>query len=260
MIIHRLFAGLVLIALAIPSMVYAQENVSGQCTEQVYQRLGHEDRYFRSVVFGQKKAADLPTGSVRYDKEFDTWIKKGSNQWRTVSEGNEGLTWSDTLMDEQGDVAARNGLVEWRKTPTSDLIPAMVQSFRALQCRLRAVCLAAAASQQANVDEEDTVKIQPEGCLEFEMQTLTACTTPNIGQVGAGTCDQVTEAILAREEKMLQLVVTYDAAYRTLLQFAGTFEGFMDDFRFPLLDPLWQMVRTMGALDNLPCFTAQCNE
>jgi hypothetical protein len=224
----------------------------------VYNALGHEDRIFRSVIFGQQKSKDLPAGSVRYDKEYDTWIKKSPNEWRSVNEGNEGLTWSDFLMDEQGDTPARRGIVEWRKTPTSDLIPSMVQSFRALQCKLQAVCLASTASQSAG--DKETVKVQPDGCLEFEIKTMTACQTPNFGQAGAGSCNTVSDAILAREEKMLQLIVSYDAAYRTLLQFSGTFEGFLADFRFPLLDPIWQMVRTMGALDNLSCFLAQCNE
>ncbi len=247
-----------MLMMLIPTKGFAVENISSECTDAIYQSLAHEERMFRSVIFGQQKSEDLSIGSVRYDKEHATWIKKAEDEWQSLNENKDATTWSDSLMDDEADVPERRGIVEWRKTPTSDLIPSMLQSFRALQCRLQAVCMTSTASQGAK--DEKTVKVQPDGCLEFEMDTMKACDVTNFGRVGAGTCDAVTEAILAREEKMLQLLVMYDAAYRTLLQFSGTFEGFMEDFRFPLLEPLWQMVRTMGALDNLPCFTAQCNE
>ena len=109
----------------IPTKSLAVENTSGDCTDTIYQSLAHEERMFRSVIFGQQKAEKLSIGSVRFDKEYDTWIKKSSSEWRSLNEGNEGLTWSNTLVDEQADVPERRGIVEWRKTPTSDLIPSM---------------------------------------------------------------------------------------------------------------------------------------
>ncbi len=36
--------------------------------------------------------------------------------------------------------------------------------------------------------------------------------------------------------------------------------GFLAEFRFPLLNPLWQTVRTLGGLTNIPCFLSQCDE
>jgi hypothetical protein len=233
---------------------YAQDNVTAQCLGQVYDRIAHEERVYRSVLFGQKKSADLPQGSVRFDKTFKTWLKTGDGQWRTPA-GQD--TASDSTMDSQADVPRRRGIFEIRKTPTSNLIPPLLQSMRALQCRLRSACQAARMSQSVT---SETVKAQIDGCLQFEFPTFTACKGNSITSIGLGSCDGAVEGVLAREEKLLELIVAYDGAYRTLMQFAGTFEGFMVDFRFPLLEPLWQTVRTLGAFDKLPCFLAQCDQ
>lgn len=263
----RVIAGFLLLPLAAglaPVRASAQDVVTEGCLEQVYGRMAHEERLFRSVLFGQEKSEDLPEGSVRFNDEYATWLKTGENQWRSLDPGYEGTTWSDALMDEQADVQARRGIFETKKTPTSDLIPSMLQSMRALQCRLRAVCAGMRASQQEMEKPEDeradTVSVQPDGCLEFELPVMTSCQAGNVAQLGPGTCDSAVEAIMERESKLLHMTVAYDAAYRTLAQFAGIFEGFLNDFRFPLLQPLWQMIRALGSLDGLPCFNGQCDE
>jgi hypothetical protein len=258
--IQSFIAGLLLSIALVPS-ASAQEIdvVNTKCLEQVYGRMAHEERFYRSVLFGQKKSEDLPEGSVRYDTEYDTWMKTGDKQWRSINPGNQKITWNDSNMDEQSDIKPRIGLFEVKKTPTSDLIPPMLQSMRALQCRLRAVCLGANQSAVAAADKT-TVKVQPDGCLEFELPVFTSCKNNLITTIGPGACASAVNAIIERESRLLQMTVAYDSAYRTLAQFAGIFEGFLTDFRFPLLEPLWQMIRTLGTLDNLPCFSAQCDE
>jgi len=260
MSIKRTTAGFLLLLTILPSAAFAAENVNDSCLEQIYNQMAHEERMYRSVLFGQKKSEDLPSGSVRFDKESNTWLKTEDNTWKSLDPGFEGTTWSDTLMNDQADIEVRRGIFEIRKTPTSDLIPPLVQSLRALQCRLRAVCQLAADSQSVEEGNTDPLKINTDGCKEFEMKPLSACTATTIAGVGPGTCSTAVIAVMEREQKLLQMVVAYDAAYRTLAQFSGIFEGFLADFRFPLLQPLWQMIRTLGALDNLPCFNGQCDE
>lgn len=92
------------------------------------------------------------------------------------------------------------------------------------------------------------------------MPIFDSCRVSDLNSFNQGGCTTQVQLILARETKMLELLFAYDASYRSLMQLAGTFEGFLSDFRFPLLQPLWQMVRTLGQLDNLPCFLAECNE
>jgi len=255
-IIGLSFLTLLLTALpAVPAR--AQDSVESSCLPHVYDRIAHEERFFRSVLYGQKKSEDLPEGSVQFDSEFDTWIKVEENEWRSLD--NEGLTWSDTLMDNEADAPPRRGLFETRKTPTSDLIPPILQSMRALQCRMLAVCAAAKASGSA--EEGDEIKVKPDGCIEFTFTAFPGCIgDKNITTTRLNVCDSAVKSVMEREARLIQLVISYDAAYRTILQFAGTFEGFLDDFRFPLLQPLWQSVRALGQLDGLPCFLSQCDE
>ncbi len=240
-----------------PLSVFAADSLKSGCLTQAYDAIAHEERVYRSVLFGQKKSADLPEGSVRFDTEFDTWMKTGTNAWQSPE--NESLTWSDTLMDMQADAPARRGLFEIRKTPTSDLLPLLTQSLRALQCRMRSVCDVMHASVNAKPDAPITVK--PDGCIAFTYTPFPACAQgPTLAEVQAGACDSAVITTMEREARLLRLAVAYDSAYRSLLQFSGNFEGFMNDFRFPLLQPLWQTARMLGAFDNLPCFLSQCDE
>lgn len=240
-----------------PAHVSAQDVVQSACITDVYEEIAKEERMYRSVLFGQKKSSDLPQGSVRFSKSGKTWIKTANNSWRTLDD--TGLTWSNALMDDEADVPVRRGLFEIRKTPTSDLIPALTQSMRALQCRLRSVCVAAQSS--ADKEENAKLKVQLAGCIEFEYDVFEGCRgQPATNEVSTGVCDTAVNATLEREKRLLSLVIAYDSAYRSLMQFAGIFEGFMDDFRFPLLQPLWQTARALGSFDGLPCFSAQCDE
>lgn len=229
------------------------------CLQQTENALAHEKRVYRAVLFGQKKAEDLPKGSVRSDAEGNTWIKKDTNSWNSLSKGFEGTTWSDSLMDDRADVKPRRGLFEIRKAPTSDLIPSITQAMRAYQCRLDAVCESARMSQSAPKNTT-TLKVQPAGCIEFDEPVFDQCKDNSQLTVGASTCPDIVNTMLDQEEKTLVLLIAYDASYRTLLQFEGTFEGFLQDFRFPLLEPLWQTVRVIGNLAHIPCFIGQCDE
>lgn len=228
------------------------------CTDDIYLQLSREERLYRSVLFGLSTTEDMPINGVLVDKEGDHWMKMQNNEWRSTDPGNQGTTWSDQTMDEQRDVTARRGILEIQKAVSSELIPSVLQAFRATQCRMQAVCLAAQLSGSAEPGKP--MKIQPEGCIEFEMPIIDSCKAVDFASYDNGACDSQVQTIAERGSRMLELLFAYDASYRTLMQFAGTFEGFLNDFRFPLLQPLWQMVRTLGQFDNLPCFLAECNE
>lgn len=244
----------------LPLTAHAQEVRTEGCLTDVYAHLAHEERLYKSVLFGQKASEDLDTGSVRYDQEFNTWMKTADNTWRSLASGFSGTTWSDMLMDQQADIPARRGLIEVRKVPTSDLIPALTHSMRALQCRLQSVCAAATASPAAIAASQTTLSVQAKGCIGVTLPVFTRCSGESIVEIDPKVCEQSVDAIIERESRLLSLLTSYDAAYRSLLQFMGGFEGFLTDFRFPLIDPLWQAVRALGSIDRLPCFLSQCDE
>ncbi len=251
---------LLLLWSAAEPVALAQYVDTAECLQQTYDLLAHEKRVYRSVLFGQKKSKDLPIGSVRYDKDGNSWMKKATNSWRSLDESVKSRTWSDGLMDSESDVPLRRGIFEIRKTPTSDLIPAITQAFRAYQCRLAAACATALDSQKKESEGKTTIDVQPEGCIEFQEPVLTSCKENSQATLGSDTCPEIVAGMLDQEQRTLVLLVAYDASYRTLLQFEGVFEGFLQDFRFPLIEPLWQTVRAVGGLTRIPCFIGQCDE
>ncbi len=238
--------------------VRAQESGTAACFGDISRLMDREQRLYRSVLFGQKAAADLPVGATRVDREFHVWMKTGGTAWRSLAEGYAGTTWSNLLMDERADVPVRRGLLEQRQTPTSDLLPPLLQSVRALQCRLRAVC--ALSRLPAPDDAAVPVVVEVPGCVPQSFTPLRSCTPATVVDLSFGDCDAAAVSVVEREMQLLRLLVAYDAAHRSLLQFAGGFEGFLADVRLPLLQPLWQAVRVLGSLDGLPCFLSQCDE
>lgn len=250
----RLFATGLLVIFLLP--IGAAAAPADSCTDETYARLGQEERLFRSVLFGLAKTEDMPINAVLTDKDNDVWLKTATNEWKTSSRLE--VTRDDAKMNAERDVPARRGILEIQKALSSELIPSVLQAFRATQCRMEAVCLTARLTREAGDDE--LVKVQPEGCVEFKMLPIESCRAADLISFDNGDCDTQVQIIAERESRILELLFAYDASYRTLMQFAGTFEGFLTDFRFPLLQPLWQMVRTLGQFDNLPCFLAECNE
>ena len=232
-----------------------------ECLQQIYDRIAQEKRIERSVLFGELSAKETPEGGIRFDNEGNAWMKKDTNTWNSLGQGYETTTWSDGLMDDRAGVKPRRGIFEMKRATTSDLIPPVIQTFRAFQCRLRAVCMAADQAQmKLDPPDKKTISVQPEGCIAFDEPVFSAC-TDNTQVVASFTgCDDAINGVLAQETQILVLLTTYDSAYRTLLQFQGTFEGFLSSFRFALIDPLWQTVRVIGQMSHLPCFLSQCDE
>lgn len=227
------------------------------CQQETYALMEQEKHVERSIIFGQRDSRDSKVGDVRFDMQGNAWMKKDTNSWHSLTKDNP---ISDGLMDEKADAKPRRGLLEQKRTSTSDLIPTLTQTFRAYQCRLRSVCAAANDSQQESSLKKTTITVQSDGCEEAEMPVLKNCNGNTQVTASVTSCDDAIGSILAQEEQMLVLLVTYDSAYRTLLQFQGVFEGFLTSFRFALVNPIWQTVRVIGGLNHIPCFTSQCDE
>lgn len=260
----RLLLSALLLTLLLPSEhARAQDLTDNACAVQIYAGLATEHRVFRSVLYGQLAAQAEPIGNVRYDKEGNPWLKTAYNEWKSLAKGYEGTTWRDILMDEQGAAPPRRGLFERKRAVTSDILPEVIQSVRALQCRLRAVCELARESRglPPETNTDFPILIQPLGCIEQEMLPMKQCLPRlDVAEVTIAACDEAVKSILDREMKLLEMQIAYDAAYRTLLQFAGQMEGFMEDFRLPLLQPLWQTVDALSGFDGMTCFLSQCDE
>lgn len=278
--IRHVAAG-ILAVLLLPTTAFAQgipaTPTTGACLADMYAAFGREHRLSRAVLFGRPKAADAPVSSVYHDARGDAWAKTGTNTWKSPADGREGTAWSnaqmdaesekDLLCDGNADVLAqscvrlpRRGIFETTKTPTSDLIQPVTQTIRALQCRLRAVC--ALASQSPDRAAGERITIELDGCLPMTYPVMEGCrnVTPTIFDVMPGNCAEARRELVRREMQLLTLTMSYDASYRSLAQFAGMFQEFLVQFRFPLIEPLWQTVRTLGGLNGIPCFQAECNE
>jgi hypothetical protein len=265
----RILAGMIclsLLGLSLPAK--AQDQTTDKCIADVYASLQKEQLYYRSVIFGQKEASTLPRGSIRYDATVQPWIKTAENEWKTYAPGFESTTWSDTMMDTQSYPPKRRGLIEVKMALTSEQIPPILQALRALQCRLKYVC--GAALQSRSKTTEATFKVKPDGCAEFDMNRFDSCRdSQTVGSstldvthlnVQVGVCDAAAEGMLEREASVLTLALSYDASYRSFLQFAGIVQGFSDAFREPVLNVLSDTVRTLQEFESVPCFSAQCDE
>lgn len=274
---RALSVGFLAVAL-LPSMAFAQAGVGGpttaSCLEDVYDAFGREHRLARAVLFGSPSAEDAPITGVLYDGDGNAWVKTADDEWKSAAEGATPLDdgamdarrETDPLCDNEGDVGnscvtlPRRGIFETRKTPTSDLIHPIVQSIRALQCRLRAVCHVAAASPLAAEGERITAEL--DGCVPMTYPAFEGCRSidPDVFQIVPGNCQEARRRLVEREMQLLVLATAYDASYRSTAQFAGMFQEFLLQFRFPLIEPLWQAVRMLGGLKDIPCFQAECNE
>lgn len=258
-----------------PTVAHAQ--LAGDCRERVNLELARELRLYRSVLFGKPLAEDADTNSVRFDAEGNAWLKKDNSDtpWVSVAPGFQDTTWSNSLMDgqdEHSEVIPLKGLLETERVSTSDLIPFLLQSIRALDCRSAAVCNVVQESQRKSKDDgpQTIDTIQPPGCKEFtSQQTFTEChfgagdsteASRVTDQADATTyCTSISNQQLQREAALLKLAVEYDASYRTMLQFAGNFDIFIRELRWPLATTIRQAAQMLGQLQRIPCFLASCD-
>lgn len=268
-----------LLLLMYPSVTWAQPSTVDQCQTRIETELAKELRRYRAVLFGKKLASEAPVGDIRYDKDGIAWIKTtDSPPW--INGKDTGLSWGNTLMDEQdeqsdlfgqddaGKRTGRRGIFETKRVLTSTLIPYLLQNMRALSCTTDRVCEQVLQSERQESDTSVSLgTIQTIGCIEFpNQQSFKECHLANKGS-GAQEqsavkryCSETRIQLIQREMALLRLAVEYDAAYRSTLQFAGVFDLFLEEVRWPLMGSIRQAAGLIGQLNRIPCFLSSCDE
>lgn len=242
---------------------------TSQCLTEIFANLARQQRFHRLVLFGQSPSALAGENAMRYDRDGDPWMKHGG-MWKTLAKGKEASPLSDAAMDSalESDPfwssPIRRGILETRTHLTSELLPDLLQSLRALRCRVRSVCL---AERRSESPEDPTIGSSVDGCLPFagfEFLPFPSCRfTGQSGNLQAtevrGICDSSAATIIQRETHMLELLVSYDSATRTLLQFSGPFERFATSFSLRVFTPLRQVASLLQYLTRTPCFLSRCD-
>lgn len=157
------------------------------------------------------------------------------------------------------------GIFATKTHVTSELIPPLLQSMRSLRCRLRSICNAAEFSLRAP-DGVTTLQGSLEGCLpysELDIKIFPSCRlagkSDRIAPVQVQkSCEEAFNALYNREARVLELLVSYDAATRTLLQFAGGFQTFLEEFDGDMLKPFRQAADLLKMVSRVPCFLWKC--
>lgn len=244
-----------------PNVSIAQ-NVSDSesCADGINNAVASEVRLFRAVLYGMPKAEKAPVGSLRYDGGGNPWIKTDDSQWKSIDDEID-----NNQMDARAEFEDRQGLFQTHRVLTSELLPFLMQSMYALDCRLQAVC--SFAEQSFSKDEviPMPLEVQPEGCINIEGESIVAChlkkdDNNSYGQQGqvTGYCEQMAQETLLRQKQMLKVAAEYDAAYRAMLQFAGEFDLFLANFRTPIENSVRQTAGIIGWMNKIPCFTSSC--
>ena len=255
-----------------PTGVRAQQTSADDCRTRVNQELAREHRLYRAYLFGKKKAEDAPVGSVRYDRDGRAWLKTeaSSDPWINSAPTSFTVPWSNDRMDDEDEhreILPIKGIFDTKRVMTSELIPHLLQSIRALECRTATLCDVARISAAHDEDDaQDIEPLQPIGCIEFSnLKTWTEChfVDPSLtfGEEfdSATYCQAVTNQLVRREQEQLKLVVEYDAGFRSLLQFAGNFDIFLREMRWPITGTLRQAAQLIGQLQRIPCFLSSCD-
>ncbi len=275
---RRLTALAVLLcALLSPGGMAAQDVASPACLGQIYDGMAREQRLYRAVLYGQGEIADLPIGSTIFDEEGNSWRKTGQSSWNSLDEGFENTTQTNSGIeniqekdpvckseDESLAISCvtlpRRGIFETRKAKTTEIVPPILQAIRAFQCRLRAVCLSAIESQ--NPDAPETILVQPPGCEPLPLPRLDACNIEQSSRLDLrfSACEQARVSLLRHELNMTEMAISYDAAYRSMLQFGGKTKNFFKDFKLTIIEPVRSAVQAMRGFQKIPCFSSQCDE
>ncbi|PIR48979.1 hypothetical protein COU80_01030 [Candidatus Peregrinibacteria bacterium CG10_big_fil_rev_8_21_14_0_10_55_24] len=245
------------------------------CKARIDHELAREQRLYRYALFGRSKAEDAGIGEVWFDTEGIAWYKAAKNKW--VSLTHPGLEWTNITMEKQAEIDTiptdkggmnfpRPGFFDTKRVLTSDLIPHVEQGTRSLQCRVNTLCAAVRAMMQlSSTDGAIPVTGTADGCLEREMSSMMECqfalTKNQVDNALAFThCEDVGEQLIEREIALLKLLFEYDASYRSLLQFAGFFDTFLEDLRWTVVGNIRQAASIIGWLHRIPCFTSSCDE
>ena len=256
-----------------------------QCTDDIFSSLAQQQRVYRDVLFGLQEAGNEAAGNTRYTRDGIAWIKTDDDTWRTSVAAYSTVTLTDAQIDTLTEYPGMNefapsvpephpGIFETRGVLTSELLAPLIQARRALECRTAAACELVRQTRIQIPDADGYVTVSVRGCEDMRMQALASCRfqnpaggSPNPGtaldaqseKIIEQTCEPARQNLLLREDAVLRLAVTYDASYRSLLQFAGNFDAFLGEFQGDILDPIGDSMSILNHITRLPCFISQCN-
>lgn len=261
--------GVFLLSLGLaPTALHAQIPVGGdECQAAINEELALEHLFFRSVIFGQKKAEDASVGEVRRDFDGNVWYKVDDDDWRSVGEGiSPSTSRGDSAVDGASPIPPRRGLLETERVTTSELVPFIGQSLRALQCRLELICDATKKSLEQSTEAPVSIVADAYACLDISRQTIPEChllkgqrEKKDQRSAVETYCEEIAQQLMEQEAAIINLTVEYDAAYRTMLQLAGNFDLFLQEFRSPIVNSIRQMVNLIGSFNRIPCFLSSCD-
>lgn len=258
-----------------PMPSFAQQSGADKCQARINKALDSELRQYRAILFGVKPAADAPVGDIRYNFiTGEPWIKKANGEWTNskgdTADNDEIDDTSDTAhllqTNSSGNKTARPGIFETKRVLTSTLIPYLLQNIRALDCNASRICMQTQFSlRQTGSTVVPIDELQPLGCIKFtNLVTFADCHLAE-GEVNDMSnvityCSEVSNQMLSRESALLKLAVEYDAGYRSTLQFAGMFDLFLEELRWPMTGSIRQAASLVGQLNRIPCFLSSCDE
>jgi hypothetical protein len=278
-------------SLAFTPLTAQAQSTPSACKVQVRGRVAQQRRVYQDILFGRRAAAEETVGTVRYAEDLSAWTKTARNTWRSDDAGFRETVWTDAQMDKQTEwegmneedpplKAPRQGIFETTGVPTSALVQPLTQAYRSLRCRVEMVCGSLDAMLRKTEPEEDgTLKVSTPGCEDLYALPLDQCRFSN--DTGTANpkdpkdvpfievlddasvrshCAELAEEVMTHEAEMLKLSVTYDAAYRSLLQFAGAIEPVLQSFTGNILAPLQDAVSLAQMLSRVPCFVSSCQQ
>jgi hypothetical protein len=261
-----------------PVSVFASHTPDyNSCRESIDWLAWKEQRSYRAHLFGLPRARDAALSEVRFAKDKSIWIKtqKGGgstgspvtvDEWRSLSQGYESVTWYNPLVDNQGDIPLRKGIFETRRRLSSELIPHITQAYRTFECRIEGICRLLELSEGETDHTPQSVTVGVFGCTDIPASTFTAChlqtkptpltTQGNLRQY----CETMTESLRKREEQVTKLVMEYDAGYRSVLQFSGVLHSFLGEMRGTVLGSLRSATALLTSMGRIPCFAGSCDD
>ncbi|MDD5469911.1 MAG: hypothetical protein PHO92_03915 [Candidatus Peribacteraceae bacterium] len=209
-------------------------------------------------------ASQAPIGTTFSDENGILWIKTFDG-WKTALSFQ---TDEDMEFDRgkssgtSAELEAKRGIFDTQRTLTSELIPFLVSSMRAFQCRTQYVCATIDASISTVTQ---SAQLNVPGCLPEERALVPACRFAAEERQESEAarvqryCILIGNEMLRREADLLKVAVEYDAAYRTILQFAGNFDLSLQELKWPLTFTIRQATGILGQYNRIPCFLGNCD-
>jgi len=217
-------------------------------------------------MFGSHPSAlaQAPMGTTLSDESGVLWIKTKDGWAKALgSQTDNKMEFNEAELDgASAEQKARRGIFDTQRTLTSELIPFLMSSMRAFQCRVQYIC----GTISSSIDTEaQSVDLEIPGCFPEERPTVPAChfaieerqesEAANVQKY----CILIGDEMLRREADLLKFAVEYDAAYRTILQFAGSFDLSLQELKWPLTFTIRQATGIIGQYSRIPCFLGNCD-